>query len=65
MLLIKPKYEPGLGSSHLRKKSEAEDVLVEAVCVVSVAQENDAITLDTDLIENSEFFMNIMKTVDE
>jgi hypothetical protein len=49
----------------LRKKSEAEDVLVEAVRVVSVAQENDAITLDTDLIENSEFFMNIMKTVDE
>jgi len=49
----------------MQEKQQYEDMLIEGVRVVSVANENDTLTLDPELFENTEFFMKIMKSVDD
>lgn len=52
-------------SSTLREKEGALGELVEHVRIISVRQPNDAITIDVELISNIDYFMKIMKLVDE
>jgi hypothetical protein len=40
-------------------------MLIEGVRIVSVQSQNDTLTLEPDLFENTEFFMKIMKSVDD
>jgi hypothetical protein len=49
----------------MQEKQQSEDMLIEGVRVVSVQSQNDTLTLDPDLFENTEFFMKIMKSVDD
>lgn len=65
LLLVKPKHEAQRFSSVLKSKQEAEDYLIEQTRIVSVMQENDGLTLDIDIIENTDFFMTVMKSVDD
>jgi hypothetical protein len=52
-------------SSTLREKEGALNELVESVRIIAVKQENDALTIDINLLSNTDFFMKIMKLVDE
>lgn len=44
---------------------EAANHTVQSIRVISVKQENDALTIDIDWISNTEYFLKIMKLVDE
>jgi hypothetical protein len=52
-------------SKYIKEKQESEDMLIEGVRVVSVQSQFDTLTLDPDLFENTDFFMKIMKSVDD
>lgn len=49
----------------MREKEGALSELVEHVRIISVKGLNDALTIDVELIENIDYFMKIMKLVDE
>lgn len=66
MIYIKNKNEKlKTLSSTLREKEGALNELVEHVRIISVKQKNDALTIDIDLLSNIDYFMKIMKLVDE
>ncbi len=52
-------------SSTLREKEGALSELVEHVRIISVKSLNDSLTIDVELIQNIDYFMKIMKLVDE
>ena len=52
-------------SSTLREKEGALSELVEHVRIISVRGLNDSLTIDVELIQNIDYFMKIMKLVDE
>lgn len=52
-------------SSTLREKEGALSELVEHVRIISVRSLNDSLTIDVELIQNIDYFMKIMKLVDE
>jgi D-ribose pyranose/furanose isomerase RbsD len=49
----------------LRERECALSELVEHVRIISVKSPNDALTIDVELISNIDYFMKIMKLVDE
>ena len=66
ILLVKPKNELSIhASKFMQEKQQSEDMLIEGVRIVSVQSQNDTLTLDPEIFENTEFFMKIMKSVDD
>jgi hypothetical protein len=65
LVYIKPKSDKHILSSTLREKECALSELVEHVRIISVKCPNDALTIDVELISNIDYFMKIMKLVDE
>ena len=52
-------------SSTLRESQQALFELVENIRIITVKSTDDAITIDAQLISNIDYFMKIMKLVDE
>jgi hypothetical protein len=49
----------------LREKEQAVSELIEHVRIITVNSPNDALTIDVDFITNMDYFMKIMKLIDE
>lgn len=65
LVYINPKNQKNIQSKTLREKEQALSELVENVRILSVKSESDALTIDVELLSNIEYFMKIMKLVDE
>lgn len=49
----------------MREKEQAVSELIEHVRIITVNSPNDALTIDVDLISNMDYFMKIMKLIDD
>jgi hypothetical protein len=65
ILYIKPRNTSLYQSSNLREKEQAVSELIEHVRIITVNSPNDALTIDVDFITNMDYFMKIMKLIDE
>lgn len=66
MIYIKPKnVRSAYQSSTMREKEQAVSELIEHVRIITVNSPNDALTIDVDLISNMDYFMKIMKLIDD
>lgn len=65
LVYLKQQHDPPVISSLLREKECALSELVEHVRIISVKSPSDALTIDVELISNIDYFMKIMKLVDE
>jgi len=65
LLYIKPRNTQLYQSSNLREKEQAVSELIEHIRIITVNSQNDALTIDVDFITNMDYFMKIMKLIDE
>ncbi len=65
ILYIKPRNTSLYQSSNLREREQAVSELIEHVRIITVNSPNDALTIDVDFITNMDYFMKIMKLIDE
>jgi hypothetical protein len=65
LLYIRPRSTSNWQSNHLREKEQAISELVEQVRVISINGENDALTIDVEFVQNFDYFMKIMKLIND
>ena len=51
-------------SAYMNKRREAANVLIENVRILSINEQNDALTLSVDLFSNVDYFLDIIKIID-
>ena len=65
LVYIKSRHMQAIQSKNIKEKQKASNELVEQVRVITINQENDALTIDVSSVSNVEFFVTLMKYIDD
>ena len=65
LVYMKPGHSQYLQSRNLKEKQKASNELVEQVRVITVNSENDALTIDVQSVSNINYFVTLMKYIDD